>query len=209
MGLSITISKRSELRVSSSRGKIILRSLQRAFIFVLLGLMLNSIHAKSLKDLRFPGVLQLLAISYFICATIETIFMRTHSQVWITFSSLNDSVLRISVMNKSVIINNLLGRRVTVRSIHNLARYLEQLDAVVHHFSDYGNAYSNHVSPACPELSNRILGTWWLPWVRKIPQLYWRCSRLYRQTFVWKSHILQNTKSRVRYHLTSWSWRYV
>lgn len=81
MGLTITISKRSELRVSSSRKKIILRCLQRAFILILLGLMLNSIHTKSLKDLRFPGVLQLLAISYFICATIETIFMKTHSQV--------------------------------------------------------------------------------------------------------------------------------
>ena len=80
MGFSITISKRSELRVSNSRKKIILRCLQRAFILVLLGLMLNSIHTDSLKDLRFPGVLQLLAVSYFVCATIETIFMRMHSQ---------------------------------------------------------------------------------------------------------------------------------
>ncbi|XP_018393662.1 PREDICTED: heparan-alpha-glucosaminide N-acetyltransferase-like isoform X2 [Cyphomyrmex costatus] len=80
MGLSITISKRSELRVSNSRGKIILRCLQRTIILMLFGLMLNSIHAKSLDDLRFPGVLQLLAVSYFVCATIETIFMKTHSQ---------------------------------------------------------------------------------------------------------------------------------
>ncbi|EZA60115.1 Heparan-alpha-glucosaminide N-acetyltransferase [Ooceraea biroi] len=82
MGLSITISKRSELRVSSSRWKIILRCLQRAVILVLFGLILNSIYTKSLtlKDLRFPGVLQLLAVSYFICATIETMFMKAHSQ---------------------------------------------------------------------------------------------------------------------------------
>ncbi|XP_050446349.1 heparan-alpha-glucosaminide N-acetyltransferase-like isoform X1 [Cataglyphis hispanica] len=80
MGLSITISKRSEFRVSSSRKKIILRCLQRAFILILLGLMLNSIDSNSLKNLRFPGVLQLLAISYFVCATIETIFMKMHSQ---------------------------------------------------------------------------------------------------------------------------------
>ncbi|KAG5315800.1 HGNAT acetyltransferase, partial [Acromyrmex insinuator] len=80
MGLSITISKRSELRVSNSRGKIIFRCLQRTIILILLGLMLNSIYAKSLDDLRFPGVLQLLAVSYFICATIETIFMKTHPQ---------------------------------------------------------------------------------------------------------------------------------
>lgn len=89
MGLSITISKRSEFRVSSSRKKIILRCLQRAFILILLGLMLNSIDSNSLKNLRFPGVLQLLAISYFVCATIETIFMKMHSQVQTTFFFLN------------------------------------------------------------------------------------------------------------------------
>ncbi|XP_020278891.1 heparan-alpha-glucosaminide N-acetyltransferase-like isoform X1 [Pseudomyrmex gracilis] len=80
MGVSITISKRSQLRVVSSRCKIILRSLQRSFMLVLLGLMLNSIHTKSLKDLRFPGILQLLAISFFICSTIETVFMKVHSE---------------------------------------------------------------------------------------------------------------------------------
>ncbi|KAL0114469.1 hypothetical protein PUN28_011616 [Cardiocondyla obscurior] len=84
MGLSITISKRSELRVTNSRGKIILRCLLRALILVLLGLMINSqshfINTRSLKDLRFPGVLQLLAVSYFVCATIETLFMKTYSQ---------------------------------------------------------------------------------------------------------------------------------
>lgn len=80
MGLSITISKRAEFRVSSSRGKSILLSLQRAFILILLGLMLNSIHTKSLKDLRFPGVLQLLAVTYFICATIETVFGKAYTQ---------------------------------------------------------------------------------------------------------------------------------
>ncbi|XP_011862833.1 PREDICTED: heparan-alpha-glucosaminide N-acetyltransferase-like isoform X2 [Vollenhovia emeryi] len=89
MGLSITIAKRSELRVSNSRGKIILRCLQRALILVLLGLMVNSIHSKSLKDLRFPGVLQLLAVSYFVCATIETVFIRAHSQFG-RFSILRD-----------------------------------------------------------------------------------------------------------------------
>lgn len=80
MGLSITISKRSELRVSNSRKKIILRCLQRAFILILLGLMLNSTNTNSLKNLRFPGILQLLAVSFFVCATIETIFMKMHSQ---------------------------------------------------------------------------------------------------------------------------------
>ncbi|XP_077280266.1 heparan-alpha-glucosaminide N-acetyltransferase [Temnothorax americanus] len=99
MGFSIAISKRSELRVSTSRGKIILRCLQRAVILVLLGLMVNSIHAESLKDLRFPGVLQLLAVSYFVCATIETIFMWTHSQDVLLFGQF--SILRDNLRNSA------------------------------------------------------------------------------------------------------------
>ncbi|CAL7952142.1 unnamed protein product [Xylocopa violacea] len=80
MGLTITISKRAELRVTTSRIKITLRSLRRSAILILLGLMLNSMYSKTLNDLRFPGVLQLLAVSYFVCATLETIFMKPHSQ---------------------------------------------------------------------------------------------------------------------------------
>jgi len=84
------------------------------------------------------------------------------------------------MMDQSVIINNLLGRRVTVRSFYNSARYLEQLGAMVDRFSDYGDPYLNYVSSACPELSNRILRTRWLLSFWKISQLYWRRSRLHR-----------------------------
>ncbi|XP_017762128.1 PREDICTED: heparan-alpha-glucosaminide N-acetyltransferase-like isoform X2 [Eufriesea mexicana] len=80
MGLTITISKRAELRVTTLRYKIILRCLRRSVILILLGLMLNSKSSKSLNDLRFPGVLQLLAISYFVCTTLEIIFMKPYSQ---------------------------------------------------------------------------------------------------------------------------------
>ncbi|XP_034191243.1 heparan-alpha-glucosaminide N-acetyltransferase isoform X1 [Osmia lignaria lignaria] len=86
MGLTITISKRAELRVTASRLKITLRCVRRSLILIFLGLILNStnliqkIQLKSLSDLRFPGVLQLLAVSYFVCSTLETIFMKPHSQ---------------------------------------------------------------------------------------------------------------------------------
>ncbi|XP_003489557.1 heparan-alpha-glucosaminide N-acetyltransferase isoform X1 [Bombus impatiens] len=80
MGMSITISKRAELRLTTSRVKITLCCLRRSAILILLGLMLNSIDSKSLNDLRFPGILQLLAVSYFVCAILETIFMKPHSQ---------------------------------------------------------------------------------------------------------------------------------
>lgn len=80
MGLTIAISKRAELRITTSRVKITLRCLLRTVILILLGVMINSIHSKSLSELRFPGVLQLLAISYFVCATLEIIFMKPYSQ---------------------------------------------------------------------------------------------------------------------------------
>lgn len=80
MGLSIMISKRAELRVTTSRLKITLRCLRRSAILILLGLMLNSMKTHSLSDLRFPGVLQLLAVAYFVCTTLETIFMKPYTQ---------------------------------------------------------------------------------------------------------------------------------
>ncbi|XP_015589961.1 heparan-alpha-glucosaminide N-acetyltransferase [Cephus cinctus] len=76
MGFTIVISLRTQLRISVSRGRIILHCLRRSLILILLGLIINSKHNYSLKNLRFPGVLQLLGVSYFICATIETIFMK-------------------------------------------------------------------------------------------------------------------------------------
>ncbi|XP_033338678.1 heparan-alpha-glucosaminide N-acetyltransferase isoform X2 [Megalopta genalis] len=92
MGLTIAISKRAELRITTSRIKIALRCLVRSLILILFGLMLNSIRngrVKSLGDLRFPGVLQLLAITYFVCATLELIFMKPHSQFG-RFASFHD-----------------------------------------------------------------------------------------------------------------------
>nr|KAF7429752.1 hypothetical protein H0235_006150 [Vespula pensylvanica] len=80
MGLTIAISKRAELRNTSSRSKIILRNFARSLVLIVLGLMINSQKSKYLEDLRFPGVLQLLAISYFVCTVIETIFMKSHLQ---------------------------------------------------------------------------------------------------------------------------------
>lgn len=80
MGLTITISKRAELRVTTPRIKIIVSCLQRSLILIFLGLMLNSVSTKPLSKLRFPGVLQLLGVSYFVCACMETIFMKAYSQ---------------------------------------------------------------------------------------------------------------------------------
>ncbi|XP_015177917.1 PREDICTED: heparan-alpha-glucosaminide N-acetyltransferase-like [Polistes dominula] len=97
MGLTIAISKRGEFRHMSSRTKIIMRNFTRTLMLILIGLMINSrkiftnFHGKSyyLENLRFPGVLQLLAISYFVCTVLETLFMRTPISVG-RFSILED-----------------------------------------------------------------------------------------------------------------------
>jgi heparan-alpha-glucosaminide N-acetyltransferase len=74
MGFTIVNSVRVHLRLSISRIRLIIKQLRRTVILIFLGLLINSIHNPSLSDLRFPGVLQLLAISYFICSLIETCF---------------------------------------------------------------------------------------------------------------------------------------
>lgn len=78
MGVTIVLSLRAQLRLSISRSRIILNCLRRALILILFGLIINGQDSGkqngiNLEYLRFPGVLQLLGITYFICATIETI----------------------------------------------------------------------------------------------------------------------------------------
>ncbi|KAH0568260.1 heparan-alpha-glucosaminide N-acetyltransferase-like [Cotesia glomerata] len=76
MGLTIVLSVRSQLRLSILRSRIIMKSLKRALILILLGLIINGHRGTQLSDLRFAGVLQLLGITYFICAGIETLTMQ-------------------------------------------------------------------------------------------------------------------------------------
>ena len=72
MGFTIVNSVRVHLRVSISRTRLIVRQLRRSAFLILFGLLINSQQNSSLSELRIPGVLQLLAISYFICSLIET-----------------------------------------------------------------------------------------------------------------------------------------
>ncbi|XP_063985450.1 heparan-alpha-glucosaminide N-acetyltransferase-like [Diachasmimorpha longicaudata] len=77
MGLTIVLSLKSEMRLSISRPRIILKFLRRGLILILLGLIINGQGGTSLPNLRFTGVLQLLGVTYFICASIETIGMKS------------------------------------------------------------------------------------------------------------------------------------
>lgn len=74
MGFSIVNSIRLQLRVSLSRTRLVFKQLRRAVILIMLGLMINSQHNSVISQLRFPGVLQLLAVSYFFCSFVETCF---------------------------------------------------------------------------------------------------------------------------------------
>ncbi|XP_034936352.1 heparan-alpha-glucosaminide N-acetyltransferase-like [Chelonus insularis] len=76
MGVTIILSVRSQLRLSIPRSRIILKAFKRSLIFIFLGLIISNPVKPSLVSLRITGVLQLLGITYFICATIEALFMK-------------------------------------------------------------------------------------------------------------------------------------
>ncbi|XP_050428211.1 heparan-alpha-glucosaminide N-acetyltransferase isoform X2 [Adelges cooleyi] len=76
MGVSIAISLRSQLRSSTKRKYVFGRIVRRSIVLLIMGLVLNSVHHNNLNTFRPMGVLQRLAIIYFIAATLETIFMR-------------------------------------------------------------------------------------------------------------------------------------
>lgn len=77
MGMSLVLSLRSQLRSDRSRYSVWLTALRRSFMLIALGLLLNSfghLH-NDLSNFRFGGVLQRLGLSYFIIASVETVFM--------------------------------------------------------------------------------------------------------------------------------------
>ncbi|XP_023288330.1 heparan-alpha-glucosaminide N-acetyltransferase [Orussus abietinus] len=77
MGLTLSMSLHTQFRVTVPRTKIILKTVRRMMILILLGLVINSIKTPPIKHLRFPGILQLLAISYCICVILEVLFAQT------------------------------------------------------------------------------------------------------------------------------------
>lgn len=97
MGASIAISLRSQLRSCLSRKRLFLRVLQRSAILVALGVILNTSGTKltSFEHLRFPGVLQRIGLSYFVVASIETLFMKPQGSFqygrWLVIQDILDS----------------------------------------------------------------------------------------------------------------------
>lgn len=88
MGVSIAISLRSQLRSSTKRKYVFSRVVRRSIVLLIMGLVLNSVNNNNLNTFRPIGVLQRLALIYFIAATLETIFMKPQPYFTVIFSIL-------------------------------------------------------------------------------------------------------------------------
>lgn len=75
MGVSLLVRYNSELRSSTKRSHVLLKSVKRAVILALLGCVLNMYNSNDVFTARIPGVLQRLAMAHFVVASVEIIFM--------------------------------------------------------------------------------------------------------------------------------------
>lgn len=77
MGVSLVVSLKNRLRHAVPRRHLVFHVLQRSFILILLGIILNS-HGNpaTLNQLRFPGVLQRIGITYLIVGLLEIAFTK-------------------------------------------------------------------------------------------------------------------------------------
>lgn len=81
MGTSISLSLSSTLRWGSSKQKVLWKILWRSFLLILLGVIVVNpnycLGAMSWENLRIPGVLQRLGLTYLVVAALELLFTRT------------------------------------------------------------------------------------------------------------------------------------
>lgn len=77
MGVSLVVSLRNRLRHAVPRRHLFFHILQRSFVLILFGIIINS-HGNpaTLDKLRFPGVLQRIGITYLIVGLLETAFAK-------------------------------------------------------------------------------------------------------------------------------------
>ena len=73
IGVSITLSLSRRLQSGVSRGKIFRKIIIRSLIILALGLLLHLMYFLDSNRMRIPGVLQRIALVYFICASIYLI----------------------------------------------------------------------------------------------------------------------------------------
>ncbi|CAH1179590.1 unnamed protein product [Phaedon cochleariae] len=77
MGLSLTVSVQNKLRSLVPRRLMIFQVIRRSLILLLLGLILNSNkNMSTIAELRFPGVLQRLGLTYLVVGLLEVVFTK-------------------------------------------------------------------------------------------------------------------------------------
>lgn len=78
MGMSYSISLNRRLQRAAPRRELIIQVLRRVLLLIILGLVLNShvTEGVSLSNIRIPGVLQHIALTYLFIGIIESIFTR-------------------------------------------------------------------------------------------------------------------------------------
>ncbi|XP_073978229.1 heparan-alpha-glucosaminide N-acetyltransferase-like isoform X2 [Rhodnius prolixus] len=80
MGTSIMLSLNAHLRNSVTKGTLLMKVFLRSLALCAIGIILNSIKNNNTVTLRFPGVLQRLALAYLIVASLETLFISTQNR---------------------------------------------------------------------------------------------------------------------------------
>lgn len=77
MGLSLTVSMQNKLRRATPRRQIVFQIIRRALILIFFGILINSNkNLSSIANLRFPGVLQRIGITYFVVGLLEAVFTK-------------------------------------------------------------------------------------------------------------------------------------
>lgn len=75
MGFSTVMSVKNQIRAERRRKHLFLSAVRRTLTLLVLGILLNSDAFTNLRELRLPGVLQRIAITYFIVASLEICFV--------------------------------------------------------------------------------------------------------------------------------------
>lgn len=77
MGLSMTVSLQNKLRRAVPRRTLVVQVIRRSLILIFLGIVINSSHhTMSISQLRIPGILQRLGLTYFIVGILEVSFTK-------------------------------------------------------------------------------------------------------------------------------------
>lgn len=86
MGVSLTLSLRSQLRNSIRRFKLLRKVFLRSIILIALGLIVSNLKdLKALDNLRIPGILQRLGVVYFIVASMETLLLKPQENFIVSY----------------------------------------------------------------------------------------------------------------------------